>query len=200
VYQSDYGVRFFAGRKSALSDMETDDDDISIDSDSDHGAKDDNALTLGDGCIDTDGIDVDNLVLLSPQVMDHATAPAVTPALSPSKQRIQDASMVISEYEREVASLKHTISLLQRRNRQLTRHKTALRQSNENQSRQPNQSRKDHCKSLIVSALNDLLVGHGHWTRVSVAKFIWDHLDGTLQPHFLKLARNHFRAHVVGRL
>jgi hypothetical protein len=51
-----------------------------------------------------------------------------------------------------------------------------------------------------VSALNDLLVGHGHWTRVSVAKFIWDHLDGTLQPHFLKLARNHFRAHVVGRL
>jgi len=198
AHQSDYGLRLFAGRKVALMDMETDDDDVTIDSDSDDGTEDDNAATntIGDGCIDTaDGIvGVENPVLLSPQVMNHNATPAVTPALSPSKQI--HIAQVISEYEREVASLKHTVSLLQRRNNQLTRQNRVLRRSNQNQRQQPNQSRKDHCKSQIASALNGLLAGHGHWTRVSVAKFIWDHLDGTLQPHFLKLARKHFRAHV----
>jgi hypothetical protein len=172
-------LRLFAGGKVALMDMETDDDDATIDSDSDEGTKDDNAATIGDGCIDTDGIlGVDNHVLLSPQVMSHTATPAVTPAFSPSKQ-IQDA-LAISEYEREVASLKDTVSLLRRRDCQLTRQNQALRNGNQSQMQQPNQSQKDHCKSQIASALNGLLAGHGHWTHVSVAKFIWDHLDGTL--------------------
>jgi hypothetical protein len=103
----DYGLRLFAGHKVALMDMETDDvDDVTIDSDSDEGTKDDDAANIGDDCTDTDGIlGVDNLVLFPPQfTMGHTTTPGVTPALSRSKQ-IQDAR-VISEYEREVASLK----------------------------------------------------------------------------------------------
>lgn len=115
-------MKLVFGDRMALTDMETDeDDDFSVvDSDSDEGAKDDNAVTtLGDGCIDRDDT-VDNLVLLSPQVIGcHTTTTAVTPALSPQKQ-IQDTLLVIPEKKREEASLKHTISLLQRRNWQLT--------------------------------------------------------------------------------
>jgi hypothetical protein len=188
--------------------MEKDDDDSSetdFDSDEDYEcdgkSSDDDHGNKGDDGSATD----DNANLLLPPASPCAnsgTVPAfsaaVTPLpVSPSKQ-IQDARKAISGYEKEVARLKHMITVLQRKNRYLTRENDNSRRSNNgnesgNEEPQSNLCRNDHFKIQISGALNTVLDRHRCWKGPFVAKVLWDYQDGALQPHLLKLARIHFR-------
>jgi hypothetical protein len=105
----------------------------------------------------------------------------------------------IAGYEKEVARLKHEVTVLQRKNRYLTRELDNLRGNNGNESgNEPrsNLSRNDRFKFQISGALKTVLDRNRHWKGALVAEVLWDYQDGALQPHLLKLARIHFRTHV----
>jgi hypothetical protein len=105
----------------------------------------------------------------------------------------------IAGYEKEVARLKHEVTVLQRKNRYLTREMDNLRGNNGNESgNEPrsNLSRNDRFKFQISGALKTVLDRNRHWKGALVAEVLWDYQDGALQPHLLKLARIHFRTHV----
>jgi hypothetical protein len=189
--------------------MEKDDDDSSqtdFDSDEDYEC-DGKSSDDDDGSIGDDGSATDDNVnlLLTPAspCANNGTVPtfssAVTPLpVSPSNQ-IQDARNAIAGYEKEVARLKHEVTVLKRKNRYLTREMDNLRGNNGDKSgNEPrsNQSRNDRFKFQISGALNTVLDRHRHWRGALVAEVLWDNQDRALQPHLLKLARIHFRTHV----
>jgi hypothetical protein len=164
------------------SSFESDDHDVS--------SREDSNVSTGD--------DIDNGVVVSiPQQVSvvHTTENLPTPASAPSQELVASRE-AISNLQKEVDSLKSSILHMQTRNRQLARQNKILKIRRNDQPRQLNQTRKDYWMSRVSKALNGLFVGRGNLKDESLVDFIWHHSDGTLQPYFLKLARQYFRANV----
>jgi hypothetical protein len=122
-----------------------------------------------------------------------AAAPPVTPLFSPSRGILQGYKDEISSQKREIDALKKKIHLLQKKNAYHKRYseKSCCHNSSDNR-----QSQKEQFKTAVSECINGFVGQHVHSRGAFVCHFLWEILDGALQPHFLTLARKHFRQNV----